>query len=74
MIHTPGIFVDRIFVGEKFEGRMEKVIYDQSGEQKSEVKISKKQWVRNKIAGRAAKEVSGGMNLNLGIGIPTLLP
>lgn len=29
---------------------------------------------RLKIATRAAKEVSNGMNVNLGIGIPTLLP
>jgi 3-oxoacid CoA-transferase len=30
--------------------------------------------VRLKIASRAAKEVTNGMNVNLGIGIPTLLP
>ena len=30
--------------------------------------------VRMKIMRRAAKEVEDGMNVNLGIGIPTLLP
>lgn len=30
--------------------------------------------VRLKIVKRAAKEVKDGMNINLGIGIPTLLP
>ena len=30
--------------------------------------------MRLKIARRAAKEVKDGMNVNLGIGIPTLLP
>lgn len=30
--------------------------------------------VRLKIANRAAKEVKSGMSINLGIGIPTLLP
>jgi 3-oxoacid CoA-transferase len=30
--------------------------------------------VRLKIARRAANEVRNGMNVNLGIGIPTLLP
>lgn len=30
--------------------------------------------VRLKIVQRAAKEVKDGMNINLGIGIPTLLP
>ena len=29
LIHTPGIFVDRIFKGEKFEGKYEKLVYDQ---------------------------------------------
>ena len=30
--------------------------------------------IRYKIAARAAKEVKDGMNINLGIGIPTILP
>lgn len=30
--------------------------------------------LRFKIARRAAKEVTNGMNINLGIGIPTCLP
>ena len=30
--------------------------------------------IRYKIAARAAKEVRDGMNINLGIGIPTILP
>ena len=33
-----------------------------------------KEQIRYKIAKRAAKEVSNGMTVNLGIGIPTLLP
>ena len=32
LIHTPGIFVDRIFKGEKFEGKYEKLVYDHSDE------------------------------------------
>jgi 3-oxoacid CoA-transferase len=35
---------------------------------------SGKDHVRLKIVRRAAKEVRDGMNVNLGIGIPTLLP
>ena len=35
---------------------------------------SGKDHVRLKIVRRAAKEVRNGMNINLGIGIPTLLP
>jgi acyl CoA:acetate/3-ketoacid CoA transferase alpha subunit len=34
LIHTPGIFVDRVFKGEKFEGRFEKHVYDHSDEPK----------------------------------------
>ena len=37
-------------------------------------KASAKDEMRLKIARRAAKEVKNGMNVNLGIGIPTLLP
>lgn len=55
MIHTPGIFVDRVFVGEKFERRIEKLVYDRSDEPpKAEKDISHKERVRNKIVKRAA--------------------
>lgn len=36
-------------------------------------KIDDKEKIRYRIARRAAKEVTNGMNVNLGIGIPTLL-
>lgn len=36
--------------------------------------ISAKEKIRYKIANRAAKEVKDGTTINLGIGIPTLLP
>lgn len=75
LIHTPSVFVDRIFVGEKFERRIEKLVYDNSDQPpKPADKITHKERVRNKIVARAAKEVKSGMNLNLGIGMPTLLP
>lgn len=75
LIHTPGVFVDRVFVGEKFERRIEKLVYDTSDiPPKPADKITHKERVRNKIVSRAAKEVKSGMNLNLGIGMPTLLP
>ena len=74
-IHTPGIFVDRVFVGEKFEKRIEKHVYDKSDLPPTPSdKLSHKERVRNKIVERAAKEVSDGQNINLGIGMPTLLP
>lgn len=74
-IHTPGIFVDRVFVGAKFEKRIEKLVYDKSDQPPTPAdKLSHKERVRNKIVGRAAQEVSDGQNLNLGIGMPTMLP
>lgn len=36
--------------------------------------VNEKDKIRYKIAKRAAKEVKNGMNVNLGIGIPTCLP
>lgn len=38
------------------------------------VKPDVKEQIRYKIARRAGKEVIHGMNVNLGIGIPTILP
>ena len=36
--------------------------------------VNDKDQLRYRIAARAGKEVKNGMNVNLGIGIPTLLP
>ena len=47
-----------------------KVIYAKD----NQIKNKNSDPVRLKIASRAAKEVKSGMNVNLGIGIPTLLP
>jgi len=41
---------------------------------KSEGKADKGADIRHKIVQRAAKEIRDGMTINLGIGIPTLLP
>lgn len=46
-----------------------KVIYNDG-----KISGTDKDHLRLKIAKRAAKEVRDGMNINLGIGIPTLLP
>ena len=77
-IHVPGILVDRIYKGPVFEKRHEKLVYttDKGIEIKGAVKMKSDadQKIREKIAKRAAKELDNGMYVNLGIGIPVLVP
>nr|XP_022920224.1 succinyl-CoA:3-ketoacid coenzyme A transferase 1, mitochondrial-like [Onthophagus taurus] len=67
-VHLPGIFVDRIVKGEKFEKRIEK--YTVQKEDSS--KASNTGSTREIIARRVALEFKDGMYANLGIGIPVL--
>lgn len=71
MIHTPGVYVDYIFKGDNFQRKFEKRTYDPAyGGGKSLKNFD----LRTNILGRAVKEVKSGMYVNLGIGIPTMLP
>jgi len=73
-IHLSGIFVDRLVQGEKYEKRIEKSIIGlHDGFSINGVK-QKEQAVRLRIAKRAALEIENGMYVNLGIGIPTIVP
>ena len=73
-IHVPGIFVKRIFKGPSFEKRIEKLVLNKNTGVQQAGKKSRSEAIREKIAGRAVKEVTDGMYVNLGIGIPTLVP
>ncbi|MEY2547168.1 MAG: 3-oxoacid CoA-transferase [Verrucomicrobiota bacterium] len=65
-IHTPGIYVDRIIQGAKYEKRIEfRTITGGAARKESPV--------RELLAKRAAKELREGYYVNLGIGIPTLV-
>nr|XP_023025732.1 succinyl-CoA:3-ketoacid coenzyme A transferase 1, mitochondrial [Leptinotarsa decemlineata] len=72
-VHVPGIFVDRIVKGEKYEKRIEKVTVQKLSDSKdSMVKKNPAAERRERIIRRAALEFKDGMYANLGIGMPML--
>lgn len=74
-IHTPCVFVDAVVVGEDKSKPVERICNtaNMSAASKKE-KEDHKAWLRFKIAKRAAQEINKPAFMNLGIGIPTMVP
>ena len=63
-MHTPGIYIKRIFEGRGYQKRIEK----RTVEERMIMALTREQ-----IAQRIARELRDGYYVNLGIGIPTLV-
>lgn len=74
-IHLSGVYVDKVIKATLLEKKIEKPVFteDKDSNYKGNLFI-KIETFRDVIARRASKEIKEGMYINLGVGIPTLVP
>lgn len=73
-IHLPGIFVQRIFQGEKFDNPIElRTVRAEGAGDLGELAPAQKPLSRRQMAWRASRDLPDGGYVNLGIGVPTLV-
>jgi 3-oxoacid CoA-transferase len=71
-IHVPGMMVDRVFKGEYFEHRIERITLN-TGKGIKLRQNEERAKARFKIVNRILEELDEGMYINLGIGIPAII-
>ena len=72
-IHVPGIFIQRLVISSQTQKYIERLSFRKDGGVHIPG-LPEQVKKREKIAKRAAREIRSGMYINLGIGIPTLIP
>jgi 3-oxoacid CoA-transferase len=71
-VHLPGLYVNRLFIGAKYEHKIEVLKNLENSASKSADEVKRTEDPRELIAHIAAQEFKTGMNCNLGVGIPTM--